>query len=624
MKHILLLAFGLILTNAWAQFPPLEISADDVLTTAPATVEVPIRAGTNWQNITAIGGTITFDTTIITYDQISFFGLSNPSGATFTYVGGGVLTYQWFSLISIGPTLNNGDIVFTIQFNAVGNVGDVSPVTFTNLPQNEYWNNGFGWSGGFASTNGSVTIDCGGIGGGYTSAVTGNTACFTDTTAGGVAWQWDFGDGNTSTQQNPCHTYANPGNYTACLVVTDTCGNDTVCNNVYICGPPSADWTVNTNELIADFTDVSTNIPTSWLWDFGDGNTSTQQNPVYIYQTTGTYMVCLTITNPCGADSTCFPVTITCPTPTAAWTESNNGLAASFSNQSTGATQYLWDFGDGSASAQQNPLHIYSSPGTYTVCMIATNNCGSDSTCNSVTITCDLPITDWSETSSGYDATFTDLSTQNPSSWLWDFGDGNTSTQQNPTHTYSTPGTYTVCLTTTNSCGSDSTCYSVDIVCDSPAADWTQTTQGFDVSFTDQSTQGATSWLWDFGDGNTSTQQNPMHTYSSTGTYLVCLTSTNDCGSDSTCTNVSISDASIFEQNLVSVEMYPNPVENVLSVELPSEHCVLRIYDATNRLISQLESMGTTEIDTRDFARGLYTVKVLTESKQMIGKFIKN
>ncbi|MDG1333326.1 MAG: PKD domain-containing protein [Crocinitomicaceae bacterium] len=314
MRHILLLVFGLLLTNAWAQpYPPLEITADHEFTTSPASVEVPIRAGTNWQNITAIGGTIIFDTTIITYDQISYFGLSNPRGATFTYVGGGVLTYQWFSLISIGPTLNAGDIVFTIKFNAVGNVGDVSPVAFTFLPQNEYWNNGFGWSGGYASTDGSVTISCAPIGGGYTSAITGNTTCFTDTTAGGLAWQWDFGDGNTSTQQNPCHTYANPGNYTACMIVTDTCGNDTICSNVYICGPPILDWSVNTIEYIADFTDLTSNIPTNWLWDFGDGNTSSQQNPVHQNTTTGSYAVCLTSWNACGIDSTCSTVTITCP-----------------------------------------------------------------------------------------------------------------------------------------------------------------------------------------------------------------------------------------------------------------------------------------------------------------------
>ena len=622
MRHLLLLLV-LTITNAWAQFPPLEITADHEITPSPASVEVPIRAGTNWQNITNIGGTITFDTTVITYDQISYFGLSNPGGATFTYVGGGVLTYTWFSLISIGPTLSQGDIVFTIKFNAVGTVGDVSPVAFTFLPQNEYWNNGFGWSGDFASTDGSVTIACPVIGGAFTSAVTGNTSCFTDATPNGVSWLWDFGDGNTSTQQNPCHTYANPGNYTACLTVSDTCGSDSVCNNVYICGPPSSNWSVNTIDLIADFTDASTNIPTTWLWDFGDGTTSTQQSPPHIYAAEGTYTVCLTITNPCGSDSTCFPVTISCPPPTAGWTETSNGLGATFTNQSSNTTQYLWDFGDGSFSSQTNPLHYYPSPGTYTVCLTSTNNCGSDSICNTVTIVCDLPAADWSESSSGYDASFTDASTQSPSSWLWDFGDGNTSTQQNPMHTYSAPGTYTVCLTSTNSCGSDSTCYSVDIVCDSPVAAWTQTMQGWDVTFTDQTTQGGTSWLWDFGDGNTSTTQDPTHTYTALGTYLVCLTSTNACGSDSSCTNVVISDASLFEGELGSVEMYPNPVQDLLRIELPSEQGKVAIYDASHRLVLQVDSFGSIEINTRDYAQGMYTVHVTVGSERMIGKFVK-
>lgn len=84
MRYLLLVVFGLMLSNVWVQFPPLEISADNVQTIAPGFVEVPIRAGTNWQNITQMNGTITFDTTIVTYDQVSYWGLSNPGGMNFT------------------------------------------------------------------------------------------------------------------------------------------------------------------------------------------------------------------------------------------------------------------------------------------------------------------------------------------------------------------------------------------------------------------------------------------------------------------------------------------------------------------------------------------------------------
>ncbi len=136
---------------------------------------------------------------------------------------------------------------------------------------------------------------------------------------------------------------------------------------------------------------------------------------------------------------------------------------------------------------------------------------------------------------------FTDQSTNNPTSWSWDFGDGSTSTQQNPSHTYNTAGTYNVSLTATNDCGSGietKTNYITvsDPTCDLPVAEFSGTpTSGnspLTVSFTDQSTNNPTSWSWDFGDGSSSTQQNPSHTYNSAGSYTVSLTATNSCGAN--------------------------------------------------------------------------------------------
>jgi PKD repeat protein len=134
---------------------------------------------------------------------------------------------------------------------------------------------------------------------------------------------------------------------------------------------------------------------------------------------------------------------------------------------------------------------------------------------------------------------FTDQSTD-ATSWDWDFGDGGTSTAQSPSHQYSSAGTYTVTLTATNSCGSDvetKTDYiTVSEPCVAPVADFTgNPTSGeapLTVSFTDQSSNSPTSWSWDFGDGGTSTAQNPSHQYGSAGTYTVSLTATNACGSD--------------------------------------------------------------------------------------------
>ena len=136
---------------------------------------------------------------------------------------------------------------------------------------------------------------------------------------------------------------------------------------------------------------------------------------------------------------------------------------------------------------------------------------------------------------------FTDQSTYNPTSWSWTFGDGGTSTLQNPSHTYTTAGTYTVALTATNAYGSNTLTKTNYITVtapptDPPVADFSGTpTTGYaplTVAFTDLSTGVPTSWSWTFGDGGTSTAQNPSYTYTAAGTYTVALTATNAYGSN--------------------------------------------------------------------------------------------
>jgi serine protease len=156
------------------------------------------------------------------------------------------------------------------------------------------------------------------------------------------------------------------------------------------------------------------------------------------------------------------------------------------------------------------------------------------------------PVAAFSGTpTSGYyplTVTFTDASTNSPTSWAWTFGDGGTSTSQNPSYTYTAAGTYTVTLTATNTYGSDSETKTGYITVTTPPTDPpvaafsgtpTSGTAPLTVTFTDASTNTPTSWAWTFGDGGTSTSQNPSYTYTAAGTYTVTLTATNAYGSDS-------------------------------------------------------------------------------------------
>jgi len=387
---------------------------------------------------------------------------------------------------------------------------------------------------------------------------------FTDTTTGGTptSWLWDFGDGDTTdaTLRNPLHTYSASGDYTVMLTVTNTMGSDSVIKPDYITvlditAPPvadfTADMTIGTVPMMVDFTDTSLNYPTSWSWDFGDGGTSTEQNPTHTYTTAGSFDVTLTATNSIGSDSETKIGYITGITkPQADFTSNTTSgmrpLAVQFNDTSLySPTIWTWDFGDGTSSGDKDPIHTYNTAGVYTVALRATNGAGSnwENKTDYITVA-ELeiqPVADFSANSTAglipFAVAFTDLSENTPTSWSWDFGDGGTSTEQDPVHVYTTPGLYSVTLETTNGGGSDSeTKSSYMTVLAVPAADFTGTprsgTAPLTVTFTDTSLYEPTYWTWDFGDSGTSTEQNPAHTYASAGTYTVSLTATNAQGSN--------------------------------------------------------------------------------------------
>jgi PKD repeat protein len=241
--------------------------------------------------------------------------------------------------------------------------------------------------------------------------------------------------------------------------------------------PPFSDFTgtpiTGDAPLTVNFTDASTGSVDSWAWDFGDGGTSTAQNPSYTYTAAGTYTVALTVTGPGGSDTNTkadyINVTSLPPAPVADFTGSpitgDAPLTVAFTDQSTNATSWSWDFGDGFGSTLQNPTYTYNAAATYTVSLTAAGEGGSDSETkvDYITVTSPPPpppIAEFSGTPTSGNAplavSFSDSSTGGEAtSWSWDFGDGGTSTAQNPTYTYNAAGTYTVSLTAAGPGGSD-------------------------------------------------------------------------------------------------------------------------------------------------------------------------
>lgn len=209
------------------------------------------------------------------------------------------------------------------------------------------------------------------------------------------------------------------------------------------------------------FTDESTNSPTSWDWDFGDGATSTLENPTHVYAANGIYNVCLTATNLVGSDTYCELISIdSYLVPEAAFSYSGDPTVT-FTDLSTNVpTSWFWDFDDGTTSDLQDPVHTFALDAVYFVCLTATNAAGSSEACELINIS-NTPVTpevDFSWEISGTTVTFTDLSTNTPTYWDWDFGDGGSSAEQNPSHFYPSPISYTVCLTAGNVAGENTTC----------------------------------------------------------------------------------------------------------------------------------------------------------------------
>jgi len=216
------------------------------------------------------------------------------------------------------------------------------------------------------------------------------------------------------------------------------------------------------------FSDASTGSPTSWEWTFGDGGTSTERNPTHTYSAPGAYHVHLVVTNSFGSGQLTKSITVSAggspPTANFTWSPSTPtaGEPVSFSDTSTASpTSWSWSFGDGGSSAQQNPTHTFAEAGSFQVRLTAANDHGSDHVTRTITVvdaggppTADFT---WTPTtpSEGQRVTFSDLSTGQPTSWTWSFGDGGASTLRNPSHTYSAAGSYQVRLTASNADGSD-------------------------------------------------------------------------------------------------------------------------------------------------------------------------
>jgi PKD repeat protein len=363
------------------------------------------------------------------------------------------------------------------------------------------------------------------------------------------------------------------------------------------------------------FTDETTGDVTAWAWDFGDGNTSADRDPVHVYAAAGTYDVRLVATGPGGADTLTAAAYVTVDEPVAAAVgiSASTGTApleVAFTDLSTGDPDtWAWDFGDGAVDTVQNPVHTYVTAGTYTVTLVATGACGPDTLVATDVVTVDAPPApvagiagDPAEGCAPFELAFIDASSGDITSWAWDFGDGGGSTEQNPAHTYAAAGVYTVALTVTGPGGQDTLTLPDHVTVRAPVvAGFTHAEDTglapFTVDFADESTGDPVSWWWDFGDGATDTVPDPSHTYTTQDTFTVTLVVGNGCSLDTLVVADAVKVVGVSATpDLQPVawrlgQNVPNPFNPMTAIwfETPVRATVdLRIYDVSGRLVRTL------------------------------------
>ncbi len=489
--------------------------------------------------LTKPGGCVSYDTVQVFIHPIpnSDFSVSNEClGDTLHYsnlshiVFGGISTYEWNfgdgqTSIDIHPKYvyqNSGVFMVSLISNSDKGCKDTSiqNVYVHTLPVADF------------SIQDICLSD---------SATTVNTSSISQGNI--TSWNWNFGDGNTSTAFEPKNKYLVDGVYLVTLIAQSDSGcYDTISKNITIYPLPVANFNINDTCFndTSVFVNLSAPASSNIMWDFGDGNQSIGDTVKHLYQNSGTYTVEIVVTsgNQC-IDSIKKDITIF-PKPLANFIADTicELNAYTFINQSLisdgTVLNFEWEFGDGNASNDINPTHLFVNDTNYIITLTATSihGCTHDTFKN--IIIHPLPEVDFNmQNGCIYDMpiSFNNTSTINSdiiNNWQWSFGDGNISANENPTHTFMQDGVYSIQLIATSNFNcKDSTTKILEIY-PKPLADFgVQNICSYDsaifINNSYVSSGVINQFEWNLGDGNYHYSSQPKHHYSTHGSYIVQL-----------------------------------------------------------------------------------------------------
>jgi len=446
---------------------------------------------------------------------------------------------------------------------------------------------------------------------------------------------WDFGDGETSDLRNPEHTYGEgietDTTLYLSLSVWNICDSISFLDSVKVAPKPKVDFGPNVDDICSGtpiaFNNASTGNPTSFHWDFGNGDTSNVFLPdsitFYTNDIDTTYNVVLTIENGCGVDTASRNIVVQ-PNTVIAFFRPNTlkdcaPLTVKFEDISTDGDFLYWNFGDGNISNEENPSYTFVNPGIYNVMLSANNGCGYDTAYGEIEVI-ELPKIDRIEIDDSQPCAdlalnFSYLTNDSISNVIWSFGDGDTSKLTAPIHVYDTAGLYNLNIEYTSSTtGCVNTLDTLlEIIEALPIIDAIPDTlsgcEPFNLRIT-ENIIGANTFYWDLGNGNTQNEETLTRTLDTAGMYSIWLFGRNDCGTDSA---------------KYMVEVFPKPaIENLRYTNV--SNCVNDLFgfefDTSEILSSTTWDFGdgnesTDRSPTHQYQlAGTYTVSLTIESPQ--------
>lgn len=365
--------------------------------------------------------------------------------------------------------------------------------------------------------------------------------------------QWDFGDGFGTILMNPQHTYSMKGKYWVTLHTIDAAGCEDIDSLLVTVADPKAGFYTNDTAICADdliqIINTSPDSALTFKWDFGDGTSSTAKNPVHAFSKKGAYTIRLIVIDTIGCSDTIIKSNyIRVSKPVAGFFASDTmancppALIQFTSNNDTSVAGWAWDFGDGSSSQLQNPLHNFTLPGSYNVSLIVSDFAGCTDTIykmNAITVAGPTASFDFMPKSGCFplEVNFWVDSLNQVGDVFWDFGDGTTLMGDTVTHTYDTFGVFWPVLVINNGLQGNQKCeYGIPsafpILLDTILADFSLNPDHAcvpaDIIVNDKSLGDLSNYLWTLPNGNTVNAKNlPAQYFDSAGTYWINLEVTN-------------------------------------------------------------------------------------------------